>query len=569
MKKSIKEILSENFPKTKAICVLTRLDFSYLIKTEATWAWRISPERASDYKQVIVVSLGSKENARGDYFIADIDRINSRRELKKLYRENKTFPKLDKLIAEEEHLYKKEGGSPDFAKINLVNDNEHDVRLVIFFDKNTVKKRRLYEEFRGLSNPAFYIGSNLIRPIDTYDEESDLTDEELGWIEDFLPDVSDKIPNNNLIKEVDDEKEKTDLKISELKISNFINFGSFEETFSPNINLIIGENNTGKTSLIKFLYAVAKSSENYIKQKKLYDRSFKSILSRNMQEVFQSSYEGIGTVVSKNTSATLEALVKFSENKNSEIKFSFGETTKKEIPNVAISENFEAKSKAGFNAIFVPAKEVLSLTEPIKRTFNDYIKGFDTTYYDLADAVLGVFMKPDRIEPKHRNIVNHIENDIIHGKIIFDENLRELFYINKAGQKFEMTMTAEGVKQVGTISLLLNRGKLNSNTILFLDEPDNNLNPKTITKFVAILTDLAKTGVQIFLSSHNYFITNRLQISAKQNKDLNYKVFSLYKNDEKINIETKDLKIGMPDFNPINDEAIKLYEDDLLIDLNS
>ena len=130
-------------------------------------------------------------------------------------------------------------------------------------------------------------------------------------------------------------------------------------------------------------------------------------------------------------------------------------------------------------------------------------------------------------------------------------------------------MTAEGVKQVGIIPVLINTGKLHAGSILFLDEPDNNLNPVAISKFVKTLVDLAKAGVQIFISSHNYFIVNRLHIFAKQFKNIDFRVFSLidYEDNSKIDIEFKDLKLGLPKYNPIVDEALNMFNDDIKADL--
>ncbi len=132
-----------------------------------------------------------------------------------------------------------------------------------------------------------------------------------------------------------------------------------------------------------------------------------------------------------------------------------------------------------------------------------------------------------------------------------------------------MTMTAEGVKQVGIIPVLIKTGQLHSGSIIFLDEPDNNLNPVTINKFVRILIDLAKAGVQIFISSHNYFIVKRLHIFAKQFKETDFRVFSLidYDNDSRIDVEYKDLKLGLPKYNPIVDEALDMFNDDIKTEL--
>ena len=48
------------------------------------------------------------------------------------------------------------------------------------------------------------------------------------------------------------------MKIDRLRATNFMIFNNVDINFSPNINIISGENSTGKTALLKLLYASLK-----------------------------------------------------------------------------------------------------------------------------------------------------------------------------------------------------------------------------------------------------------------------------------------------------------------------
>ena len=48
------------------------------------------------------------------------------------------------------------------------------------------------------------------------------------------------------------------MKICGVTLENFMLFDKLDAEFSPNVNIICGENSTGKTALIKLLYACAK-----------------------------------------------------------------------------------------------------------------------------------------------------------------------------------------------------------------------------------------------------------------------------------------------------------------------
>ena len=51
------------------------------------------------------------------------------------------------------------------------------------------------------------------------------------------------------------------MKIQRLELQDFMIFQKVDTSFSPNINIICGENGTGKTALIKLLYSCLKSCE--------------------------------------------------------------------------------------------------------------------------------------------------------------------------------------------------------------------------------------------------------------------------------------------------------------------
>ena len=49
------------------------------------------------------------------------------------------------------------------------------------------------------------------------------------------------------------------MKIKSARLENFMLFDDFDMAWSPNINVICGSNSTGKTVLIKFMYALLKA----------------------------------------------------------------------------------------------------------------------------------------------------------------------------------------------------------------------------------------------------------------------------------------------------------------------
>ena len=58
------------------------------------------------------------------------------------------------------------------------------------------------------------------------------------------------------------------MKIESLNLNNFMLFESLDIDFSKNINIISGENNTGKTAIMKVLYSTLKGCNNLKQSKK-------------------------------------------------------------------------------------------------------------------------------------------------------------------------------------------------------------------------------------------------------------------------------------------------------------
>lgn len=54
------------------------------------------------------------------------------------------------------------------------------------------------------------------------------------------------------------------MKIKRIKFQNYTVFEDQQMEFSPGINVIIGENGTGKTHLMKALYSACQSADNMI-----------------------------------------------------------------------------------------------------------------------------------------------------------------------------------------------------------------------------------------------------------------------------------------------------------------
>jgi len=83
--------------------------------------------------------------------------------------------------------------------------------------------------------------------------------------------------------------------IEKLIIKNLANIKSLELNNFSNINVFIGENDTGKTMVLKILYTLIKSLEDFERGNE--NRTFKEIVSDKIYWTFQ--VDKIGDLVSK------------------------------------------------------------------------------------------------------------------------------------------------------------------------------------------------------------------------------------------------------------------------------
>ena len=338
--------------------------------------------------------------------------------------------------------------------------------------------------------------------------------------------------------------------IKKLSVKNLANIKSFEFDNFSNINVFIGENDTGKTMILKILYSIEKSLENF--QRGDENRTFKEIISDKLYWTFQ--VDKIGDLVTKDRKDKSSHLEIQAQIDNQNILVKFSDSATKQVGTVT-----EMVEHIDRNSIFIPAKEVLSLFKVIKKSREiDKSFGFDDTYLDLVNAL----EKEPQKGNNHRHFVKSkkILKGLIHGRISYSKS--GSWHFHKRNMKIPISSTAEGIKKIGIIDRLLSNKYLQDGSVVFIDEPESFLHPKAVIEFIDIITLLSKHNIQIFLSTHSYFVINKLKLVAKKEK-INIPIISLFDN----NYEIFDLlEDGLPD-NPIIDTSIALYEEELDLEL--
>ena len=332
-------------------------------------------------------------------------------------------------------------------------------------------------------------------------------------------------------------------KINKVVLKNFGMIPSFSCDRFSNINLIIGENGTGKTFLLKALYSAMRSMEEYHRGDDI--RSINEVLAEKLRWTFQ--VEKLGDMVTKSAEDALSFEASIGDD---QISYQFTQSASSKII-TATAPNTTRET----NSIFIPAKEILSLYSVVLKSREiDKSFGFDDTYYDLVKAV--------RISPRRGRNYNSFSaarklvQDVIGGKVDYDETNSKWFFKNNRNQKFSIGATSEGIKKISIMNRLLSNGYIDKHSVIFIDEIESALHPSAICQFLDMINTIAKNmDMQFFISSHSYFVIKKLALIAMNNPDL-VTCVSLNKDEEP---EIHDLSDGMPR-NSIIDTSISLYE---------
>lgn len=331
--------------------------------------------------------------------------------------------------------------------------------------------------------------------------------------------------------------------IKEIHIKSFGPIADLNEKNLGKINLIIGHNGSGKTFMLKTLFAATKTVERF--QRGNDPRTTKELLSNCLWWTFQTKQ--LKDLVKKGDDK-LEFLMK--NEKGESFSFEFGNSTIKEVSSV--QNNYTPTET---NSIFLPAKEVLSLQNIILSSReNSQVFGFDETYFDLAKA-----LRPS-IKGRNAESFSNARKTLktaIGGRIQFDDKKNTWIFKDNQNRSFDIDITSEGIKKISILDSLLGNHYLCRDSIIFIDELESNLHPQLIRHFLEIISLLAKDGLQFFITTHNYFVIKWLYILAHKYK-ISVPTFSF--SDKEVSIS--DLKDEMPT-NPIIDESINIYKEEI------
>lgn len=291
-----------------------------------------------------------------------------------------------------------------------------------------------------------------------------------------------------------------------LHIKNFTVFKDATLKFSPGLNVIIGENGSGKSHLLKLGYTLLKTLESFGDKdpaKEVAEREF----ARNLVDIFRS--ETLGRLTSRVWESTASS-ISVTWGNEGVLEFSFS-TQKTEKVDIGSTPQYETLSSS---TLFIPPKEILSVFEGFQGALEKRELAFDGTYLALAKALNPAPLKGPR-PSDIADLINSLEQTL-DASIVKQDNR---FYLRSksTGSKVEAPLVAEGHRKLGMLAYLILNGELRNSSSLFWDEPEANLNPRLLVKLAQILVELSKV-MQVTIATHSLFFLREMEILQEEKK---------------------------------------------------
>lgn len=339
-----------------------------------------------------------------------------------------------------------------------------------------------------------------------------------------------------------------------ISLHGFAGFERFEWTHIERLNVIVGPNETGKSHLLKILYVLARSVQEFTARIESDRPTWAEVLAEKLLWTFQPPSGKLGDLVRHGGE---DAMLDVSATLCNELyDFRFGKNTGRSAADFADVAD-DVRPQPGVRALFLPPKEVLTSIDAIAAVREQLKRfGFDDTYYDLVVALRGEPIQAELPESFQR-VLSSLE-DLLKGRI---ETEHGRFLFKRAGDRFDMAQVAEGIKKIGIFARLIQNGSLRRNSILFIDEPETNLHPRAARALVRMLHELSLAGVQIYAATHSYFILKQFELIAREHQTP-VRLCCLSRAGDAIESSFFDLRDGMPP-NGIVEEALRLYDEDV------
>jgi ABC-type transport system involved in cytochrome c biogenesis ATPase subunit len=306
--------------------------------------------------------------------------------------------------------------------------------------------------------------------------------------------------------------------IRAMVVENFTVFEKANLSFAAGLNIIVGENATGKSHLLKLVYALAAVAAQGKKESGEATPSstfLEGAAARKLMGVFRP--DDLGRLARRQVG--VQRCVVSLDGDEPWLPLAVGFNTKSRgaveliVPPNAWSEKAPA---------FLPTRELLTIYPGFVSLYETTALPFEETWRDTC-VLLGAPLLRGRRAEDTRVLLEPLEAAL--GGNLVEESGR--FYLQREGANLEVHLVAEGWRKLAMIARLIATGSLVDEGFLFWDEPEANLNPRLVRTVAKVIAQLSKRGVQVFVATHSLFLMRELHL-LRADLDLDTRCIGLH-----------------------------------------
>lgn len=336
--------------------------------------------------------------------------------------------------------------------------------------------------------------------------------------------------------------------IERFALKNFTTFDRININFSAGVNVIIGENGTGKSHLLKAAYALASSGMLKNDSSSMLEASLTGLLV----DLFKPLDDKLSNLRKQDSEGKAVLAADFSASRR--ISAIFGE----DAESLSVMDDNYPKHYTD-NPVYIPSRETLSFLNGFASLYERYELSFDRGYRNMALMLDFPKLRADAQSDHAKRIMAAIEK-VSGGHFVFHGGGRATFQSGE--EEYSATATAEGFLQLGMLHRLLENGSIRPGESgpIFWDEPETSLNPKLVKVLVWIILELARNGQQVILTTHSYVLLKYFDLLAERAKGDEVRFHSLYRDENKsVKLESVDT-YGHLSTNSIIETYLNLYD---------
>jgi energy-coupling factor transporter ATP-binding protein EcfA2 len=357
--------------------------------------------------------------------------------------------------------------------------------------------------------------------------------------------------------------------IERLELRNFTAFTDLTLDLSTKINVIIGENGTGKTHLLKAAYGLCAGAPLFRNKPDTSEDELETALTAKLLRLFMPLDDRLGKMHRQGAADQAYLSAQFVGGQKIAATF-FNNSKTLAVQDRTNYEQYQAE------AVFIPTKEVLSLARGMTDDSHDQKTVelvFDDGYVDLANALMRSELAEAEARmnsnPRLNAIIPRLVNSIRgryqwkNGGFCFQAGK----YVEKPspqrtgakaaqmyqdstitqfaptrGHLYSSSMTAEGFRKVGILHRLLNNGVISPGTSgpLFWDEPESNMNPKLMKPLVQTILELSRSGQQIILATHDYVLLKWFDLLIRPGEGDHIRFHALVNDSDQVTLQSAE-----------------------------